>query len=105
MTEKGKPVDNELYEFNANGSWVSPQMGRYVREHAPTAVSVKVNPSQMKKMTLMYKESQNPDVSLTEEGHRFAGLHLTAEKPVPESEMLFFDKKGILVAKIIGLER
>lgn len=105
MTEKDKPAV-ELYEFNANGSWITPQMARYVREHAPAAVAVKVHPMQMKKIVDLYKEiTVNSDVTISEEGHRFAGLHLTQELAVPDREMRFFDKKGILVAKIIGLER
>jgi len=99
---------SELYEFNANGSWISPQMGRYVREHAPLAHEVRVHPMQMRKLVQLYPPEppkKNADVTLSQLGHVFAGLHLTQDQYMPDSEMHFYDASGALVAKIIGLER
>lgn len=103
---------SELYEFNANGTWISTQMGRYVREKAPTAVQIRVHPMQMKKIEDIYLpviKKADPavklDLTLTQGGHVFAGLHLNQEQHMPDSEMRFYDAGGTLVAKIIGLER
>ena len=94
-------------EFNANGSWITPQMARSVREQAPLANEIRIHPMQMKKIIELYPQDirKNPDVALTTEGHRFAGLHLTQDQYMPDSEARFYDAEGKLVAKIIGLER
>lgn len=97
--------EKEMYELNANGSFITPQMGRVVREKAPAAVEVRVHPKQMKKIADLFEFSGNADTTISKEGHRFAGLHLNQDQAISESEMRFYDKKGNLVAKIVGLER
>lgn len=94
-----------LYDFDANGSFVTPQMARNVREKAPLAIEVRVSQTQMNKIVEMYDDVNNSDVTIDPSGLFFGGLQLKLQLDLPETQMGFYDARGNLVAKIRGLER
>lgn len=93
-----------MIEHEMNGSKITKGIGEYIKgkitDEKLKAVGLLMSKSQWEKICRLYD-----DEGVKEADREFVTLPVVLTKHISESEIHFVDKKGDVIAKVVGLER